>query len=45
MAQSKGSNVLIQQLLKAEEEADLVIKKAKDGKIIFFYKMILFSPF
>ncbi|SOV17476.1 vacuolar ATP synthase subunit g, putative [Plasmodium sp. DRC-Itaito] len=30
MAQNKGSNVLIQQLLKAEEEADLVIKKAKD---------------
>ncbi|SBS86216.1 vacuolar ATP synthase subunit G [Plasmodium ovale curtisi] len=30
MTQNKGSNVLIQQLLKAEEEADLVIKKAKD---------------
>ncbi|GAW82331.1 vacuolar ATP synthase subunit g [Plasmodium gonderi] len=30
MTQSKGSNQLIQQLLKAEEEADLVIKKAKD---------------
>ncbi|SBO24970.1 vacuolar ATP synthase subunit g, putative [Plasmodium knowlesi strain H] len=30
MAQNKGSNQLIQQLLKAEEEADLVIKKAKD---------------
>ncbi|GAB67830.1 vacuolar ATP synthase subunit G [Plasmodium cynomolgi strain B] len=30
MAQNKGSNQLIQQLLKAEEEADMVIKKAKD---------------
>lgn len=30
MTQSKTSNALIQQLLKAEEEADMVIKKAKD---------------
>lgn len=30
MAQNKASNALIQQLLKAEEEADMVVKKAKD---------------
>lgn len=34
MAHNKGtgSNALIQQLLKAEEEADLVVKKAKDAR-------------
>ncbi|GBE59535.1 vacuolar ATP synthase subunit [Babesia ovata] len=33
MSSTKGSNALIQQLLKAEEEAEAIVKRAKENRV------------
>ncbi|GIX62123.1 vacuolar ATP synthase subunit G, putative [Babesia caballi] len=33
MSNAKGSNALIQQLLKAEEEAEAIVKRAKENRV------------